>query len=143
MRHSGLRAKRSAAVCLWLGLSTLALAVMSACVGVGVALCRRPDDPIGGPSLGTSTGASTSSLLLGDWNGARTRLLNAGIDFRSSATPSAKSRWQCSGRGDRRQVAYTDQWVFGTRVRSDQAGRGARRHHPGHVDGPQRQQSRR
>ena len=49
--------------------------------------------------------------LLGDWDGARTRLLNAGIDFQFGYTSEIAGN--ATG-GQRRQVAYTDQWTFGT-----------------------------
>ncbi len=108
---SGLRAKRSAAVCLWLGLSALALAVVSACVGVDAASAADLTIPIGGPSPAPAPVPAPVPWLLGDWNGARTRLLNAGIDFQFGYTSEVAGN--ATG-GDRRQVAYTDQWVFGT-----------------------------
>jgi porin len=49
--------------------------------------------------------------LFGDWNGARTRLSDFGIDFQFGYTSEIAGN--ASG-GQRRDVAYTDQWTFGT-----------------------------
>ena len=50
---------------------------MSACVGGHVAYAADLTIPSGG----TSSAPAPVPWLLGDWDGARTRLLNTGIDF--------------------------------------------------------------
>jgi porin len=99
---SGDRAKRPTALCLGLGLSA-----MSACVGGHVAYAADLTSPTGG----TSPASTPVPWLFGDWDGARTRLLNAGIDFQFGYTSEVAGN--ATG-GQRRDVAYTDQWTFGT-----------------------------
>ena len=99
---SGDRAKRPTAFYLWLGLSAL-----SACVGGHAA--HAADLTI--PGDGVSPAPTPVPWLLGDWDGARTRLLNAGIAFQFGYTSEVAGN--ATG-GQRRQVAYTDQWTFGT-----------------------------
>ncbi len=72
---SGDRAKHPTAFYLWLGLSA-----MSACVGGHVAYAADLTIPSGGPN------PAPVPWLLGDWDGARTRLLNTGIDFQFGYT---------------------------------------------------------
>jgi len=99
---SGDRAKHPTALCLWLGLSA-----MSACVGGDVAYAADLTSPTGV----TSPAPTPVPWLFGDWDGARTRLLNAGIDFQFGYTSEVAGN--ATG-GQRRDVAYTDQWTFGT-----------------------------
>jgi porin len=99
---SGDRAKHPTALCLWLGLSA-----MSACVGGNVAYAADLTIPTGG----TSPAPTPVPWLFGDWDGARTRLQNAGIDFQFGYTSEVAGN--ATG-GLRREVAYTDQWTFGT-----------------------------
>ena len=99
---SGDRAKHPTALCLWLGLFA-----MSACVGGNVAYAADLTVPAGG----TSPAPTPVPWLFGDWDGARTRLLNAGIDFQFGYTSEIAGN--ATG-GQRRQAAYTDQWTFGT-----------------------------
>lgn len=99
---SGDRAKHPAAFYLWLGLSA-----MSACVGGHLAYAADLTIPSGG----TSPAPAPVPWLLGDWYGVRTRLLNTGIDFQFGYTSEVAGN--ATG-GQRRQVAYTDQWTFGT-----------------------------
>jgi porin len=80
---------------------------MSACVGGRVAYAADLTIPSGG----TSPAPAPVPWLLGDWDGARTRLLNSGIDFQFGYTSEVAGN--ATG-GQRRQVAYTDQWTFGT-----------------------------
>jgi porin len=75
--------------------------------------------------------------LLGDWDGARTRLLNTGIDFQFGNTSEVAGN--ATG-GQRRQVACTDQWTFATTFDLTKLGVVPGGHDPGHMDGPQRQQ---
>ncbi len=96
----GDRAKHPTAFYLWLGLSA-----MSACAGGHVAYAADLTIPSG------ETSPAPVPWLLGDWNGARTRLLNSGIDFQFGYTSEVAGN--ATG-GQRRQVAYTDQWTFGT-----------------------------
>lgn len=97
---SGDRVKFSAAFCL------LALSAMAACAGVDMAYAADLTFPSGG-----AVAAAPVPWLFGDWNGARTRLQNAGIDFQFGYTSELAGN--ATG-GQRQQVAYTDQWVFGT-----------------------------
>jgi porin len=99
---SGDLAKHPTAFYLWLGLSA-----MSACVGGHVAYAADLTIPSGG----TSPAPAPVPWLLGDWDGARTRLLNTGIDFEFGYTSELAGN---AMGGQRRQVAYTDQWTFGT-----------------------------
>jgi porin len=99
---SGDRAKHPTAFHFWLGLSA-----MSACVGGHIACAADLTIPSGG----TSPAPAPVPWLLGDWDGARTRLLNTGIDFQFGYTSEVAGN--ATG-GQRRQVAYTDQWTFGT-----------------------------
>ncbi len=92
---SGDRAKHPTTFYLWLG-----LAAMSACVGGHVAYAA--DSTISGG--GTSPAPAPVPWLLGDWDGARTRLLNTGIDFQFGYTSEVAGN--ATG-GQRRQVAYT------------------------------------
>ena len=87
----------------------LALAVMSACVGGHAA--DAADVTIPGDGSSAAPAAAPVPWLFGDWNGARTRLLNAGIDFQFGYTSEVAGN--ATG-GQRQQVAYTDQWVVGT-----------------------------
>jgi porin len=98
----GDRAKHPTAFYLWLGLSA-----MSACAGGHVAYAADLTIPGGG----TSPAPAPVPWLLGDWDGARTRLLNIGIDFQFGYTSEVAGN--ATG-GQRRQVEYTDQWTFGT-----------------------------
>jgi porin len=99
---SGDRVKHPTAFYFWLGLSA-----MSACVGGHIAYAADLTIPSGG----TSPAPAPVPWLLGDWDGARTRLLNTGIDFQFGYTSEVAGN--ATG-GQRRQVAYTDQWTFGT-----------------------------
>lgn len=94
--------KHPTAFYLWLGLSA-----MSACAGGHLAFAA--DLTI--PSREISPAPAPVPWLLGDWDGARTRLLNSGIDFQFGYTSEVAGN--ATG-GQRRQVAYTDQWTFGT-----------------------------
>jgi porin len=85
----------------------LALAAMSA--GVGGNAAHAADVTI--PSDGANPAPAPVPWLLGDWYGARTRLLNAGIDFQFGYVSEVAGN--ATG-GQRQQVAYTDQWVVGT-----------------------------
>jgi porin len=85
----------------------LALAAMSA--GVGGNAAHAADVTI--PSDGANLAPAPVPWLLGDWYGARTRLLNAGIDFQFGYVSEVAGN--ATG-GQRQQVAYTDQWVVGT-----------------------------
>jgi porin len=97
---SGDRAKRPTAFYLW-----LALSAMSACAGGHAAYAADLTIP------GDGTSPAPVPWLLGDWNGARTRLLNAGIDFQFGYVSEVAGN--ATG-GQRQQVAYTDQWTVGT-----------------------------
>jgi porin len=115
---------------------SLALSAMSACVGGHAADAADLTVPIGG----TSPPPAAVPWLLGDWNGARTRLVNAGIDFQFGYTSEVAGN--ATG-GQRQQVAYTDQWVVGTTFDLTRLGVLPGGHGPGHLDRPQRQQSER
>ena len=103
MASSCERATHPATFCFW-----LAVSIISACA-VSDAACAA--------DLTIPGGAASPALvapvpwLFGDWDGARTRLFNAGIDFQFGYTSEIAGN--ATG-GDRRQVAYTDQWTFGT-----------------------------
>ncbi|MET4387830.1 porin [Bradyrhizobium sp. F1.4.3] len=99
---AGDRAKCPTTLYLWLG-----VAAISACPGGHAAYAADLKIPIGA----TSPAPAPVPWLLGDWDGARTRLLNAGIDFQFGYTSEIAGN--ATG-GQRRQVAYTDQWTFGT-----------------------------
>ncbi|WP_197082691.1 carbohydrate porin [Bradyrhizobium sp. LTSP885] len=98
---SGDRAKHRTALFLSLGLSAMS-------AGAGSHAAYAADLTI--PAAATSPAPAPVPWLLGDWNGARTRLLNAGIDFQFGYTSELAGN--ATG-GQRQQVAYTDQWVFG------------------------------
>jgi porin len=100
---SGDRARHPAAFCL-----CLALAAMSACIGGYAA--HAADLTVPGDGTSPAPVPAPVPWLLGDWNGARTRLLNAGIDFQFGYVSEVAGN--ATG-GQRQQVAYTDQWVFG------------------------------
>jgi porin len=100
---SGDRMKHRPAFYLW-----LVLLAMSACAG-DIALAADVTIPSDGSS--PAPAAAPVPWLLGDWYGARTRLLNAGIDFQFGYTSEVAGN--ATG-GQRQQVAYTDQWVVGT-----------------------------
>jgi porin len=101
---SGDRMKLGTASALWLG-----LAAMSACVGGDAA--HAADVTIPSNATSPAPAAAPVPWLFGDWNGARTRLVNAGIDFQFGYTSEVAGN--ATG-GQRQQVAYTDQWVVGT-----------------------------
>ncbi|ERF80415.1 carbohydrate porin [Bradyrhizobium viridifuturi] len=94
------RARHPTAIYLWLG-----IAAMSACAGGDVAHAADLTTP------GAAAAPAPVPWLLGDWNGARTRLSNAGIDFQFGYTSEVAGN--ATG-GQRRDAAYTDQWTFGT-----------------------------
>jgi porin len=100
MASSGERATYPAALCFWLVLSAV-----GACSGSNAAYAADLTLPVG------ATSPAPVPWLFGDWDGARTRLLDAGIDFQFGYTSEIAGN--ATG-GDRRQVAYTDQWTFGT-----------------------------
>lgn len=97
------RATYAATFYLWLGLSAVV-----ACLGSHAAHAADLTLPLGATSPAP---VAPVSWLFGDWDGARTRLLNAGVDFQFGYTSEIAGN--ATG-GDRRQVAYTDQWTFGT-----------------------------
>jgi porin len=99
---SGDRAKHAMTLYLWLG-----VAAISACAGRQAAYAADLTTATGG----TSPTPAPVPWLFGDWYGARTQLLNAGIDFQFGYTSEVAGN--ATG-GQRRQVAYTDQWTFGT-----------------------------
>jgi len=103
---SGERAKHPTTFYLWLCFS-----MMSASVGSHAAYAA--DLTIAGAGTSPAPAAVPVSVpwLLGGWDGARTRLLNAGIDFQFGYTSELAGN--ATG-GQRRQAAYTDQWTFGT-----------------------------
>lgn len=78
MASSGERAKHATTFCLWLG-----LAAVSACAGSRAA--HAADLAIAGNATNPAPVAPVP-WLFGDWDGARTRLLNAGIDFQFGYT---------------------------------------------------------
>jgi porin len=92
---SGDRANYSAKVYVWLGFS-----VASACIGGHVAHAADLTLPGGW----TSPTPAPVPWLFGDWDGARTRLSNAGIDFQFGYTSEIAGN--ATG-GQRRDVAYT------------------------------------
>ena len=103
MASSGERATHPATFCFWLSFSAVV-----ACLGSHAA--HAADLTL--PSVATSPPpVAPVPWLFGDWDGARTRLSNAGIDFQFGYTSEIAGN--ATG-GDRRQVAYTDQWTFGT-----------------------------
>jgi porin len=130
---SGDRMKLGTASALWLG-----LAAMSACVGGDAA--HAADVTIPSNATSPAPAAAPVPWLFGDWNGARTRLVNAGIDFQFGYTSEVAGN--ATG-GQRQQVAYTDQWVVGTTFDLTRLGVLPGGHGPGHLDRPQRQQSER
>jgi porin len=85
----------------------LALSAISACAGGHAAHAAD----LTNSSTGTTPTPAPVPWLFGDWDGARTRLSNAGIDFQFGYTSEVAGN--ATG-GQRRQVAYTDQWTFGT-----------------------------
>ena len=99
---SGDRAKHPTAFYL-----CLALSAISACAGAHAAHAAD----LTNSSTGTTPTPAPVPWLFGDWDGARTRLSNAGIDFQFGYTSEVAGN--ATG-GQRRQVAYTDQWTFGT-----------------------------
>ena len=102
MASSGERATHPATFCFWLSFSAI-----GACLGSHAAHAADLTLPGGA----ASPAVAPVPWLFGDWDGARTRLSNAGIDFQFGYTSEIAGN--ATG-GDRRQVAYTDQWTFGT-----------------------------
>jgi porin len=103
MASSGERATYPATFCFWLSFSAV-----GACLGSHAARAADLTLPVGAT---IPAQAAPVPWLFGDWDGARTRLLNAGIDFQFGYTSEIAGN--ATG-GDRHQVAYTDQWTFGT-----------------------------
>ena len=103
MASSGKRAKYPATLWFWLSVSAVV-----ACLGSHAADAADLTFPIGAASPAP---LAPVPWLFGDWDGARTRLQNAGIDFQFGYTSEIAGN--ATG-GQRRQAAYTDQWTFGT-----------------------------
>jgi porin len=69
--------------------------------------------PVLATDWSSPTSASPATWLLGDWDGARTQLKSAGLDFQLSYVGELAGN--TSG-GVRRQAAYADQWLAGVTI---------------------------
>lgn len=90
---------------MWRALSRGGVSVLAAVLSAGLA---HADDPR--KAAASAPAAEPSPWLLGDWNGERTRLKEAGIDFQFGYTGEAA--YNAKG-GIDEHLAYTDQYLAG------------------------------
>jgi porin len=83
----------------------------AACVAVALAgRCILTEAVRAAELTGAGPGSGQLLWLLGDWDGARTRLRSAIVDFQLGYV--GETAGNATG-GLRRQVAYADQWAVG------------------------------